>query len=391
MTKPFLDPKPIQRPMDTTEWLRGAREHHEGGTWGVVKDVMRAWRWPGHLKPYEYFMMGLYDAKRFSPEQRREFMGDRLRAIMRNKALEWEWLGVTTDKLLFLSAMKGQELPVPRVLAVHHRFRRFADAAQLPDGEAVAAWLRDGASYPFFSKPVEGTGSSGVASIDAYDGSDDCLVSADGRRVPVSQFVGEIARYTERGYIFQNRIETHPELEPVCGRGITACRMLVRMKDGRPHLHRATWKIRASATIADNFWRAGNMLGAVDPETGEITRVVRGISVNTEEVAVHPETGAQLVGFRLPEWQAMRETCLAAASTFPALWLQGWDVSISAEGPLIFEVEGDGGAAHMTQHAQGRGLLDAEFRAFLEAWETEAKARKQRITSRGKKKQAAAT
>ncbi|MBN33334.1 MAG: hypothetical protein CMM46_00890 [Rhodospirillaceae bacterium] len=385
MTEPFLDPKPIPKPMEITEWLRGAREHHEGGTWGVVRDIMRAWRWPGRLKPYEYFMMGLYDAKRFTPEQRREFMGDRLRAMMRNKTLEREWLGVTTDKLLFLSAMKGQELPVPDVLAVYHPFRRYAQAAQLSDGAAVADWLRQGASFPFFSKPVEGTGSSGVASIEGYEPYNDCLISADGRRVPVEQFVKEIARYRERGYIFQERIVTHPDLEPVCGSGITGCRILVRMQDGEPHLHRATWKIRVITTIADNFWRSGNMLGAVDPLTGEITRVVSGISIHTKEVNEHPETGAQLVGFKLPEWEAVRETCLAAAATFPALWIQGWDISISANGPLIFEVEGDGGAAHMIQHAQGKGLLEPDHLAFLEAWEESSKARKASITSRRRK------
>jgi len=157
------------------------------------------------------------------------------------------------------------------------------------------------------------------------------------------------------------------------------------MQDGEPHLHRATWKIRVITTIADNFWRSGNMLGAVDPLTGEITRVVSGISIHTKEVNEHPETGAQLVGFKLPEWEAVRETCLAAAATFPALWIQGWDISISANGPLIFEVEGDGGAAHMIQHAQGKGLLEPDHLAFLEAWEESSKARKASITSRRRK------
>ena len=124
--------------------------------------------------------------------------------------------------------MKGQELPVPEVLAVYGG-RRLAAAARLADGPALAAWLRAGATFPFFSKPVESTGSAGTASIEGYDASSDELVSADGRRVAVEQFVAEVARYSERGYIVQERIATHPELRPVCGPGVSACRMLVRV------------------------------------------------------------------------------------------------------------------------------------------------------------------
>lgn len=49
---------------------------------------------------------------------------------------------------------------------------------------------------------------------------------------------------------------------------------------------------------------------------------------------------------------------------------------------MIFEVEGDGGGAQMTQHAQGRGLLEPEFVAFLERWKEAAAARRARIGGR---------
>ncbi|MBT7612184.1 MAG: hypothetical protein HN577_03105, partial [Rhodospirillaceae bacterium] len=242
------------------------------------------------------------------------------------------------------------------------------------------AWLRSTAIYPFFSKPVESTGSAGTASIDGYDHAADALFSADGREVPVKQFAREVTRYHERGYIFQERIATHPELEPVCGPGVSACRMLVCMEDGKPHLHRATWKIPAGANMADNFWRDGNMMGAIDPDSGEVTRVVRGMAVDTEILEEHPDTRQPLVGRVIPEWEAMKETCLAAASTFPALWLQGWDVAVSDRGPMIFEVEGDGGGAQVTQHAQGRGLLEPDFVAFLERWKAAAAERQARLS-----------
>jgi hypothetical protein len=385
-TGPFLEPKARHHAFDIPGWLRVARDHHEGGTFGVVRDIATLAFGPGRLKPYEYFFMGLYEGDRIDAADRRRFMGDRARVVLHRQAIESEWLAVTYDKLLFLLAMRGQGLPVPEVRAIFHPGRNFADAACLGDPDAVARWLREEAAYPFFSKPVESTGSAGTASIDAYDGAADALVSADGRRVSVEQFAREVGRYRERGYLFQERIATHPEIAPVCGPGVSACRMLVRIEDGKPVLHRATWKIPAGANMADNFWRDGNMLGALDPETGEVTRVVQGMAVDAVEMENHPDTGMALKGFRLPEWDAMKETCLKAAATFPPLWLQGWDVALSDRGPVLFEVEGDGGGAQMTQHAQGCGLLDDDFVAFLERWKKAAGDRRQRLTGSRKKR-----
>jgi hypothetical protein len=384
--KPFLEPKARHHAFDIPGWLRVARDHHEGGTFGVVRDIATLAFGPGRLKPYEYFFMGLYEGERIDAAERRRFMGDRARVVLHREAIEIEWLAATYDKLLFLLAMRGQGLPVPRVHALFHPGRNFADARCLIDADALAGWLREEAAYPFFSKPVESTGSAGTASIDGYDAATDELVSADGRRVAVDRFAWEVTRYRERGYMFQERIATHPAIAPVCGKGVSACRMLVRLDDGIPVLHRATWKIPAAANMADNFWRDGNMLGALDPETGEVTRVVRGIAVETTELDHHPDTGHALKGFRLPDWNAMKETCLRAAATFPPLWLQGWDVALSDRGPVLFEVEGDGGGAQMTQHAQGRGLLDDDFVAFLERWKKTAGDRRQRLTGSRKKR-----
>ncbi len=380
--RPFLDPKARHHAFDIPGWLRIARERHEGGTFGIVRELVRLALGPGRIKPYEYFFMCLYEGDRLTAQQRRQFMGDRARVVLHRQAIESAWLAATYDKLLFLSAMKGQELPVPAVHAVFGG-RRLAHAARLADSPALAGWLREDAIFPFFSKPVESTGSAGTASIDGYDAATDELISADGRRVAVNQFVAEVARYRERGYMVQERIATHPELRPVCGPGVSACRMLVCLENGAPRLHRATWKIPAGANLADNFWRDGNMLGAIDPDTGEITRVVRGMAVDTVEIENHPDTGAPLKGRILPQWDQMKATALEAAATFPALWLQGWDIAIADRGPVIFEVEGDGGGAQMTQHAQGKGLLEPEFVAFLERWKKAAAARRARIGGRG--------
>jgi hypothetical protein len=76
-TGPFLEPKARHHAFDNPGWLRVARDHHEGGTFGVVRDIATLAFGPGKLKPYEYFFMGLYEGDRIDAAERRRFMGDR--------------------------------------------------------------------------------------------------------------------------------------------------------------------------------------------------------------------------------------------------------------------------------------------------------------------------
>lgn len=52
---------------------------------------------------------------------------------------------------------------------------------------------------------------------------------------------------------------------------------------------RAVCKVPAPGNAAENFWRARNMVAAVDLDTG--ARVVRGTGKETEVNFDHPETG----------------------------------------------------------------------------------------------------
>src|SRR3546814_20915873 len=88
-------------------------------------------------------------------------------------------------------------------------------------------------------------------------------------------------------------------------------------------------KIPAGANIADNFWRAGNMLANIDPEHGTILRVLRGTGPGMEEFQQHPATGQPLVGTRLPHWQELRRVSDACARLFAPVRHQSPDIALT--------------------------------------------------------------
>ena len=155
-------------------------------------------------------------------------------------------------------------------------------------------------------------------------------------------------------------------MRALVGDRLSSVRIMVRLKAGGPELFRPVWKIPVGDNVADNVWRDGNLLAAIDPANGQVKRVMIGFGPDEEEAETHPDTGAKLQGATIPDWHAMAELCLKAAPHFPGLRLQAWDVASTSEGPMILEINGAGDLS-MTQRAEGRGVLDIEFLRFLGA------------------------
>lgn len=265
---------------------------------------------------------------------------------------------------MYYLLVAGLGLRVPKVMAVHHAYRTFPGAASLRSSDDVAAFLRT-APYPLFGKPVTGIYSVGTVALNGYDGASDSVRTRDGRTASLASFAAELTPFERWGYLFQETLRPHPAARAMVGERIATVRMVVLLDDGGPELLRALWKVPVGAHVADNFWRHGNMLAALDPADGRITRVVRGVGHRQVEVLSHPDTGHDLVGQRLPDWAAATALCLGAAASLPGLGMQAWDVALTDEGPLLLEVN-NGGDFNLPQHAFGQGIYQGRLRELAE-------------------------
>jgi hypothetical protein len=78
------------------------------------------------------------------------------------------------------------------------------------------------------------------------------------------------------------------------------------------------------------------------------------------EVAEHPDTGAALAGLALPDWQRAADLCRYAASMFPGIRTQSWDIALTDAGPVILEFN-FGGDLNLHQLAHRRGALTPSY------------------------------
>jgi hypothetical protein len=381
----ILDGQRVDREFDMAASLKQARDELGKSYFSVVREMFALSRGIGNLHPQEYFYYQLYDDQKYTWEEKMAFFGKQASLELDANYLKNAWTHVTADKLVLSALLSGYGFPVPTTFAVYHRFRENGGATSLRDAEGVAAFLRSGAVYPFFSKPVGGTNSLGVAAVEAYDRAADSLRFKGGRVASVDDFTQAIGAHAKDGYCFQRPLRPHPELVGLCGDRMSSLRVFILQDSDGPEILRASWKIAVGDNPADNFWRPANLLAAIDVASGRVTRVVQGAGPKLVELEAHPDTGARLLDVELPLWTEVRDCCLRGANTLPNCHVQGWDVAVTDSGPVLIELEGDGGHPQMVQLAQGRGLYSGSFKTFYDrrraAAESEGKGRRKRKRS----------
>lgn len=348
--------KPIQS-------MQRVRREHGRSILAQCLDMAKLGMAEGRLTPKDYYFFRLFDLDRFSEADRRRFLGHNAQIAINRFCNDPHWRAIGEDKLIFTTAMQGLGFPVPKIFAIYHPSRSFGQAASLRSSEALSRFLRNGIGYPFFSKPINAMFSKGVARVDGIDPKHDTLTLAFDRKLALADYVAAATSYPD-GYLIQELLRPHEEVRRICGDRIASLRLMVVLEPAGPKIIRATWKIPGGANIADNIWRKGNVFAPIDVDSGRVGQACQGSGLGQVDVDRHPDTGTQIKGVTLPNWSATKDLCLAAAASLPGVRIQGWDLALCQDGPVLQEVN-IGGGYRIPQLAARSGLLDDSFRNFL--------------------------
>lgn len=353
--------------LDIARCMRIAREKHGKSFSSQVGEIFRLSRGPGQLTPRDYYYYGLYDDSRYDAAEKRRFLSDRVHPDVIRRCCDVGWWGVGDDKVLAYLMLRGLDAPIPEVFGLYHPFRVFPGAPTWRTTAELETALRETIGYPFFAKPSSGVQSVGVVAVTAFDSGTDRLLLRNGEAIEVGAFVRDMTDKDEGGFIFQDLLHPHPALAEVCGDRISTVRLMTVIEEGGPEIISTIWKLAVGSNDADNFWRPGNALAALDAGTGRVTRVVQGKGPDQREIAEHPDTGKPLIGFELPDWRQLIELCLRCTAALPKLRFQSWDIAPCVNGHVIVEVN-TGAAFSLPQLATGKGFMTDRFRKFLHSF-----------------------
>lgn len=167
---------------------------------------------------------------------------------------------------------------------------------------------------------------------------------------------------TAMGWIVQPCVQAHPVLHGISSPcGLPTIRAITLLNaDGSVTIASAVLRIPTGSNVTDNFahGQSGNLLAPVDIESGRLGRAI-GSSDRSwpriQALKTHPDTGRHIEGTVLPGWDAARNLLQRAQRSLPALRTVGWDITLTADGPVL--VEGNGTYdVDLLQVAHDRGI-----------------------------------
>ena len=175
-----------------------------------------------------------------------------------------------------------------------------------------------------------------------YIGDDEFELS-DGRtlsRQDLAQHLKELS--AERPFIIQHCLVNHDELSDLCAGALSCVRTVTcRNAEGGFEVTNAAFRMAMrNDTTVDGLHRGG-LVSKVDLETGALSKATDlGFRPYIGWRETNPHSGVQIEGRILPLWDDLKALAEQAHAAFPYKVTVGWDIAITADGPII--VEGNG-------------------------------------------------
>lgn len=116
-------------------------------------------------------------------------------------------------------------------------------------------------------------------------------------------------------------------------------------KSGEPHIAAAVFRIGRGGSAVDNY-SSGGMSALIDVDTGIV--YTQATNKKGKTYIIHPDSGKQIVGFVIPEWDRYKEFALKLAKKYPSMRYVGWDIVKDDRGRMcMIEGNKDAGADYV--------------------------------------------
>lgn len=200
-------------------------------------------------------------------------------------------------------------------------------------------------------KPLEGSSGQGIRKYSREDwknGAEDFL---------------KITLKDGKG-ILEELVVQHPVMSALCPTSVNTCRVATLLGDKQEGIVYAFLRI-GNGKVMDNV-DCGGMAARIDLDSGELKTCGADKQGNT--FTIHPMTGTNIIGFRIPFWEEAKQMCMEAARKVPQMRFVAWDVAITENGPTF--IEGNSFPSHAipqfaAHYPDGIGILP-EFRKYID-------------------------
>lgn len=135
-------------------------------------------------------------------------------------------------------------------------------------------------------------------------------------------------------FLLEEVVKQHPAINEIYSGSVNTVRMVTLLKDDEFHVLCAFMKFGKGGGVVDNMI-AGGMIAGVDEVNGVIETGAVDRDGNVYET--HPDTGRQIKGFRIPNYDKVLELTERALRKVPGINFVGWDVAVCQDKAVIIE------------------------------------------------------
>lgn len=139
-----------------------------------------------------------------------------------------------------------------------------------------------------------------------------------------------------RSYIVQPRLFDHPEIADLGNGTVSVVRMITVVRpDGSIGEFSSMFKMPTGQSILTNL-SDGAVFSPIDSARGVLRQAFTG-ALGKPQYDDHPVTGVRVVDRALPFWREAVELGCAAHAQFAYVACIGWDIVLTAQGPVLLE------------------------------------------------------
>lgn len=296
----------------------------------IVKETLQLWMEKKEF-PYHYFGRHFYRTD--APTNFKDYLSvqqyNRLIAsIVYRNELHPTINAILNDKFIFHLYASEQKLRVPNVFSYNFRNTFFFNNTSYKvttETELIHFFklvLKTTSKSRLFLKINEGCGGYGAILLD------EATLSSQAPKL--------FKALTNNSYIHQELAIQHEAINKIYSKSINTLRVetFINKKD-EVHIVGTFMRFGSGNSFVDNVSQGGFYVPITEKGTlfkKAITSLIKGIGHNEK----HPDTGFVFDGFKIPFYKEAIELAKTSARLVPC-YLQGWDIAITADGPMIIE------------------------------------------------------
>lgn len=171
-----------------------------------------------------------------------------------------------------------------------------------------------------FLKPLNAYGGSGIMRLEISDDA-----SAESTYESCTEYCP---------FILEEQIVQDPAMSKIYPNCVNTVRYTTFFYDGKLTRIQALLRMGRAGSIVDNA-TAGGIYALVDTETGVFLGNAH--SFAGEEFKLHPDTGTQFLGNRVPRWEELNELLEKLVRILPDQKQIGWDFALTPKGWAVVE------------------------------------------------------